>query len=132
MCHSRDMQQSVVACLIGNIKNQNVIWEGNMYMSADQTAKLSQKISEQKNGICVVFSALDADHVNAQDNNWHSFFVPKQLVALKSGGHRFVLSNGSQYAWKYLYFSDTQITGNDANRDTTPNDRFALRYVIGL
>ena len=132
MCHSSDMQQSVVACLIGNLYKQNVIWEGNMYMSADQKAKLSQKISEQKNGICIVFSTLDADHDNAQDNNWHSFFVPKQLISLKSGGHRFVLCNGSRYAWKYLYFSDTQITGNDANRDTTPNDLFTLRYVIGV
>ena len=118
-----------------------ILWSGAIYMNASQTATLSEKVSEQSSGICLVFSEYyDSE---AKNQSFISFFISKKLVATHSGkGHSFVLctSNFSYTATKYLYISDSQITGHANNVLTGTagtgikytNNRFVLRYVIGV
>ncbi len=118
-----------------------VLWTGTWYMTAGHTAELSEKISEQVNGIVIVFSRI-GDGV-AQNDNFTSFFVPKTIVAKHPGlGMNFFMSHSSfEYCGaKYLYISDQQIKGH-ANNSLTgtgatgikfENNRFIMRYVIGV
>ena len=118
-----------------------VLWTGTWYMTAAHIAELSEKISEQVNGIVIVFSRI-GDGV-AQNDNFACFFVPKVVVAKHPNlGMNFFMSHSSfEYCGaKYLYIGDTQIKGH-ANNNLTgtsavgikfENNRFIMRYVIGV
>ena len=123
--------------------DQKILWGGDltsgMYMTAGHTANLLEPVSDQPNGIVLVFSAYES----ATDTNygWQCFFVPKQLVALSTSGHTFELSRGkhTRKGTKYLYIYDTYITGHadnnltgTSNGITYANNKFVLRYVIGV
>lgn len=120
-----------------------ILWggdlSGGMYMTAAHTANLTEAVSAQRHGIVLVFCAYNG----SSDTNysWQSFFVPKQLVALSTAGHTFVLGRGkfTYTGTKYLYISDTSITGHADNNltgsnngITYANNKFVLRYVIGV
>lgn len=119
-----------------------VLWSGGNHMLASQTATLSQKISEQPNGIVLVFSRYSSDEV--RDYHFNSFFVHKNFVKLKPGvGNTFVMTTDGSFsvmATKYLYIHDDKIVGNDINDDTGTgtsgikyeNNGFVLRYVFGV
>lgn len=122
---------------------QNVLWgsdmSSGMYMTAGHTATLTEAVSAQPNGIVLVFSAYNS----ADDSNfgWETFFVPKQLVALSTAGHTFILGRGkfTYTGTKYLYIYDDRITGHadnnasgTSNGITYNNSKFVLRYVIGV
>ena len=119
-----------------------VLWSGGYYMSANQTATLSEAISAQANGIVLVWSYY-VDGAN-DNSNFHSFFVPKHFVSVHNGkGLSMFLTNASLSiaAGKYVYISDTTIKGysnNNANaaaKDsglTASPKYFVLRYVIGV
>lgn len=117
-----------------------VLWTGAYYMNASQTATLSDSVADQPHGIVLIFSEYYDS--TAKDQSFISVFVPKWYVANKSGkGHSFQMTT-SKYGYvatKYLYISSTQIVGNDVNDDTGTangvtyeNNRFVLRYVIGV
>jgi hypothetical protein len=118
-----------------------VLWSGTWYMTTAHIADLSEKISEQMNGIVIVFSRI-GDGV-AQNDNFASFFVPKTIVAKHPGlGMNFFMSHSSfEYCGaKYLYINDQQIKGH-ANNNLVgtgavgikfENNRFIMRYVIGV
>ena len=118
-----------------------ILWSGGLYMTSGHTAELSEKISNQQNGINLVFSEYyDGENKN---QSFVSFFVSKRLVNSHSGcGHSFAMytSNLNYFATKYLYISDTKIVGHDNNNLTGTgntgikytNNRFVLRYVIGV
>lgn len=112
---------------------------GGMYMTAGHTINLTEAVSAQRHGIVLVFCAYNG----SSDTNysWQSFFVPKQLVALSSSGHTFILGRGkfTYTGTKYLYINDTSITGHADNNltgsnngITYANNKFVLRYVIGV
>lgn len=120
-----------------------VLWgadlTGGMYMTGGYTITLTEAVSAQRHGIVLVFCAYNG----TEDTNyaWQSFFVPKQLVALSSSGHTFVLGRGkfTYIGTKYLYINDTTITGHSdnnltgtSNGITYANNKFVLRYVIGV
>lgn len=118
-----------------------VLWSGSWYMTAGHTANLTEKISEQMNGIVIVFSRI-GDGV-AQNDNFASFFVPKAVVEKHPGlGMNFFIAHSSfEYCGaKYLYISDQQIKGHANNSlkgtgavgITYENNRFIMRYVIGV
>lgn len=130
----------VDGCLVA--ANQ-VLWSGaGWYMSDAQTCTLSSPISEQANGIVLVWSEYtDGAAVNS---NFNTYFVPKYQVGAHAGkGIAQIVTNGSfnLIASKYLYISDTSITGyagnnaEEATKNTgivsTPK-KFVLRYVIGV
>jgi len=120
-----------------------ILWgddmSSGMYMTAGHTANLKEAVSAQRHGIVLVFSAYNgADDTNY---NWQCFFVPKQLVALSTSGHTFILGRGkfTYTGTKYLYINDTSITGHADNNATGANNgityannKFVLRYVIGV
>jgi hypothetical protein len=124
---------------------QKVLWGADMasgmYMTNGHTATLAEKVSEQPNGIVLVFCYYNG----TSDTNWgfQSFFVPKQLVSLEPGdGHTFQLTNGKYgtVGTKYLYINDDKIVGHvDNNASGTAgtgitfnNAKFVMRYVIGV
>lgn len=117
-----------------------VLWSGGMYMTGGHVIAFSEPASKQVNGIVLVFSEYyDGE---AKDQTFHSFFVHKQAIASHSGsGHNFFMctSNVAYCATKYLYIRDDGITGHNNNSleltgsgITLKNNRFVLRYVIGV
>lgn len=119
----------------------SVLWSGSWYMTSGHTAELSEKISAQPTGINLVFS----EYYDGETKNqtFISCFVSKKLVNLHGGcGHCFTLCNSTlnYFATKYLYISDNKIVGHDNNKATGTgntgitytNNRFVLRYVIGV
>lgn len=129
---------------IENLKHEpKILWGGDlpsgMHMTADHTINLSEAVSAQRHGIVLVFCAYDS--VDETNYSWQSFFVPKQLVALSTSEHTFVLGRGkfTYIGTKYLYIGDTSISGHADNNltgsnngITYANNKFVLRYVIGV
>lgn len=122
---------------------QKILWEGGMYMTAGHTANLSEPVSEQANGIVLMFSKYDASTGTVSENNFNSFFVPKIFVTTHKGyGHAFTMmdTNFGQVCHKYLYINDEYITGHANNNATGTgtsgikyaNNKYALRYVYGV
>lgn len=119
-----------------------VLWSGGYYMSDTQTATLSEAISDQANGIVLIWSYyVDG----ATDNsNFQMTYIPKHFITLHAGkGVAAVLTNGTMnvLASKYVYISDTSIKGYAGNDDaatektsgvTSTAKYFILRYVIGV
>ena len=118
-----------------------LLWSGALYMKDTHTIQLSEKISEQCDGIELVFSEYADGEV--KDYMFHHFRISKYTVTAHPGvGHCIQLCNTtlSAFAMKYLYISDDNIKGH-ANNDATgtgtsgityTNNRFVLRYVIGI
>ena len=98
-------------------------------MTASQRISLSESVNAQKTGLEFVFSAYDPDSKEPQDYYWNSFFFSKTALG-HSGGKMFSMF-GSQWAHKYLYVGNTEVVGSDDN-DDPPNNKFVLRYVIGV
>lgn len=128
-----------------------LLWGGDMengwYMREDQTATLSEKVSEQRNGIILVFCYYNG--ANNTNWGWQTAYIPKLLVALEPGGsHSFNLANSrfASVGTKYLYINDGSIAGHSDNEYhsgisgvgaaasgiTYDNRKFVLRYVIGV
>lgn len=118
-----------------------VLWSGGYYMTSGHTITLSEKISAQPSGICLVFSEYVDGAV--KNTTFVSCFVSKKVVSAHGGcGHCFQMatSNLGYFATKYLYISDAKIVGHDNNGltgtgttgITYTNNRFVLRYVIGV
>ena len=124
---------------------QKVLWGGDltsgMYMTAGHTATLSEKISDQASGIILVFCYYNG--ASDTDWSWITRFIPKIMVELEpGGGHTFELANGKfgSVGTKYLYINDGSIVGHADNNltgtagsgITYANNKFVLRYVLGV
>lgn len=117
-----------------------ILWSGGMYMTGGHVIAFSEPASKQVNGIVLVFSEYyDGE---AKNQTFSSHFVHKQAINAHSGtGHSFFMctSNVAYCATKYLYIRDDGITGHNNNSLnltgsglTLNNNRFVLRYVIGV
>lgn len=124
-------------------RESKILWgedlTSGMHMTAGDTINLVEAVSAQKHGIVLVFCIYNG--TDDTNHSWQSFFVPKQLVALSTSGHTFILGSGkfTYTGTKYLYINDTSISGHDDNNltgsnngITYANDKFVLRYVIGV
>ena len=117
-----------------------MLWTGSRLMTDNETITLSEAVSQQQSGIVLVFSRYISNA--AVDYYYSCHFFPKQiLTVVSSAGVTYMMTTSKMEAVsaKYLKISDTSITGaaeNDdsgtANGVTFNNDRFALRYVIGV
>lgn len=125
------------------IKNGVTLWSGAYYMSAEQAITLPEAVLDQPTGIELIFSPYTDGA--AENNNFSHFFVSKRSIAAASGiGRIFTMHRfGMNYtAQKYLYISNTTITGHANNALATEttgtngmkyrNNAFVLRYVIGV
>lgn len=111
-----------------------------MYMTSGHTVTLAEPVSRQRTGIVLVFS----EYVNGavSDQSFSCRFIPKMMVSKHNGKAQCIqlsTSNLEYFATKYLYISDDKITGHDNNSMTGTgsgitytNNRFVLRYVIGV
>ena len=125
-----------------NFAKNKVLWSGEMYMSASQSAALSEAVSAQTNGIVLVFSRYSSGV--AQNYHFNTHFIPKSQVSKHAGtGHIILLSSDGSFglfASKYLYINNTSIAGNDINTTAGTgacnikydNKAYVLRYVIGV
>ena len=118
-----------------------ILWSGSWWMTSAHTAKLSQLVSEQKNGIILVFSQFTDNAVN--NSSFHHRVIHKDWVAAHPGHAECVqltTSDLNLFATKYLYIHDDKIVGHDNNSKsgtgasgiTYDNSGFILRYVIGF
>ena len=112
------------------------------YMLASQKVYLEEKLSEQQNGIILVWSAYSS----GVPQNWAFNFtvVPKVFISDNPGGgmSTFIIE-GAPIAYaanKYMYIYDEYIVGHDSNASTGTsataikytNNRFVLRWVYGF
>ena len=126
--------------------DNQVLWdpgEGKgYYMVGSHTINLSQKVSEQKSGIVLVWQGYSDGAVQTYDFNFE--FIPKWQVSVNSGrGVSCFLTNstGVKIGTKYVYVHDDKIVGNNANGNgatnrasgiTTTNNYWVLTHVIGV
>ena len=100
-------------------------------------------ISSQRNGVVLVFTQYDYNTKTYSDASVHTFFVSKKEVELLAGApHTFIMSSGADFSTigaKYVYIYNDYIDGHEANLatgngsgTTFNNQKFALRYVIGV
>lgn len=122
-------------------REQKVLWSGGRYMTEGHTSELSEPISQQPNGVVLVFSRYE--NGAAADWGFNTFFISKQEVALNPGAGRIFImgaSNFATFAMKYLYINDDSIAGHANNGLTGTattgitygNNAYVLRYVIGV
>lgn len=121
---------------------QKVLWSGGYYMTAAHVINLSEKVSQQRSGIVLVFSRYSGGQ--AQNYHFNHFFISKEWVRMHGGtGCSFIMTTDGLFgimASKYLYIHDDKIGGNDVNNAagtaasgiTYNNASFVLRYVIGV
>lgn len=121
-----------------------ILWTGNYVMNGSQTVTLSESVSQQQHGIVLVFSRYATSGV--QNYAYSCHFVSKLFVSTAGGtsGVNMNLIMGTTkmdyFAGKTLTITDTTITGHADNNATGVsssnlpyhNDKFALRYVIGV
>lgn len=121
----------------------NVLWGPDYYfMSGSNTINLSQKVSEQKNGIVLVWQAYSDGAPQPWEYNFT--FIPKwQAITNSSRGVVCFLatSHASYIGTKYVYVFDDKVTGHNDNSTgptkgnsgiTTTNNHWVLTYVIGV
>lgn len=121
-----------------------VLWSGTYWMSASHQVTLSEKISQQVNGIVLVWSSFYNN--DAYNDNFRYVFVPKNHILDSNFAGKLVtmvLLTGqfATVASKGLYIGDTTITGHNDNSATGTgynsgikfdNTAFVLRKVLGV
>lgn len=118
-----------------------VLWSGSYYMKEDQSITLEDAISDQLTGVILAWSAY-ADGA-AGDYDWNYIFVPKEHALRHSGSGvamTLISSTGWTRASKYVYISDTTISGHSNNNKESTEENgwivnpsgFVLRYVYGV
>lgn len=123
------------------LPGNNVLWSGASHMNGNQSAVLSDAISNQPNGIVLVFSLYR--NGAAEDVSINSFFVSKKEVELLPGApHTYFMNVNAGFSMigaKYLYIYDNVITGHESNTSSSANSgitfnnsNYVLRYVIGV
>ena len=122
-----------------------ILWTGNYVLNASQTVTFAEKVSLQQNGIVLVFSRYAT--TGEQNYAFSCHYIPKLLVST-AGGTTGVNMNLLMATTKFDYIagktvtiSDGSLTGHADNTATGKadlsgisyyNDKFALRYVIGV
>ena len=113
------------------------------YMLSGQTIHLEEKLSEQQNGVILVWSFYDSGV--AQNWSWNFTVIPKIFITDNTsvgGMCTFMVNNATfgSVAVKYLYIYDNRIKGNENNTKTGTgtsaikyaNNKFVLRWVYGF
>ena len=112
------------------------------YMTSTHTAYLEEKLSEQQNGIILVWSFYNS---SVQDWGWNFTVIPKSFVddnPNTPGMSTFMSENATlgNVGAKYIYVQDDRIIGHDNNSASGTgtsgikyyNNKFVLRWVYGF
>ncbi len=127
---------------ISNIENMKLLANPDGWvMNGSQSVNLSENITNQTNGIILVWSAYS----NGQAQNWWWNFnvIPKYWVNHNGGGNGVTCpmfgGSFSSPCAKYVYISNNKISGHNdnsqsgtANGITYNNGAYVLRYVLGF
>lgn len=136
------------------------LWKGFKWMGYTNNKvtdlveiSLDYKVSEQPHGIVLVFSKYNygttshAEPASGKvfDDNFHTFFVPKeQVIAHPGDGMNFIMMQNHKLYYKYLHIYDSKIVGSENNMyenctcfgqtgsNTVNNREFVLRAVYGV
>ena len=112
------------------------------YMTSTQRIYLEEKVSEQLNGIILVWSYYN--NGAPQDGSFQFTVIPKTILSDNPGGGIVaMMASHSIFALmgaKYLYVRDSYIFGHDNNNKTGTgtsaikynNNNFVLRWVYGF
>ena len=116
------------------------LWDGYVWMRADQTATLSAPIRQQPHGIIVIFAFYDPTTGGVTNVMTNPYFVPKTAI-----NYDYVFTmfweSGRKAGVKRVSVQDTQIVGNaqndaatfKASSGITLDERwFVLRRVYGV
>ena len=124
-----------------SLHGQKILWSGYSQMGNGVTINLTEKISQQPNGITLVFSYVDSTGA-AADYYYIHHPIEKSFVAAKTGASCVFHMNMHNYALvgsKLLYIHDEKIIGHADNTTkgtaqsgiTYDNSRWMLRYILG-
>lgn len=113
------------------------LWSGAWYMQNGQTAPLTENVTDQLNGIVLVWSKYSN---GPKDYEWNCFFIPKEMVGKHPGHGYSLMCIGNWPSYKYIYVNNRSITGNDANSSSHnsingvnyDSKNHVLRYVFGV
>ena len=121
--------------------NGNVLWDGSSYGENEEHISLLETIDKQKNGIVLVFS----EYINeaASDTCISCHFIPKKIVSIKNGSEfsfTMTTSDCSYISTICLRINNDNIVGvsnksifiNKSSEETSINNSFVLRYIIGV
>ena len=115
--------------VLGSINGgQKILWRdtGGSYMHGSQIANLSQKISEQNNGIVLLFQPYDNTNNVPHQWEYQSHFISKiEIATIGEGkGHTFMIWSDTHglRATKYLIIHDDKIVGYENNDKTLTID----------
>ena len=122
-----------------------ILWTGNYVLNASQSVTFSETVNQQQNGVVLVFSRYATS--GEQNYAYSCHFIPKLLVST-AGGTAGVNMNLVMATTKFDYIAGKTITitnsGLSGHADNIAtgkadlsgisyyNDKFALRYVIGV
>ena len=128
------------------ISDYKILWSGNYWPDSTQKCTLSEKVSEQKNGIVLWFSVHDTEGTS-DNTGWVPYYVHKSVFEVKenlgvSNAAGFcvnVFASGSfgNIGTKYVYVYDDYVTGSDANKETGENKipynnrKWSLKAIVG-
>lgn len=122
-----------------------ILWTGNYVMNASQSLTFSENLSQQQHGIVLVFSRYATS--GEQNYAFNCHFISKLFVSTAGGTagvnmNLIMATTKFDYvAGKTLTITNTGISGHADNTATGKNetsgiyyynDKFALRYVIGV
>jgi hypothetical protein len=115
--------------------NDNLLWSGQVYPTADQTVTPTKRLSECRNGWVLIWSDYDVG-VGTNDFHFVHSFIHKSQLNLPLNGGTFVNvpatndgSEASRTLVKSLIVHDTKLVGYDSNRDFTWANDAVLRRV---
>ncbi|QIK61792.1 hypothetical protein G7068_16125 [Leucobacter viscericola] len=111
-------------------KPGKVLWSGSVFLNGIQSIDLTESISSQLSGVCLIWSEYASGA--AVNVNFTHQFISKAQVQLYSGyGVRLLTKVGADVVSKYFYVTNDKISGNNDN-NAAPNNRLVLREVVGV
>lgn len=126
------------------IDENRLLWQGAIYMAADQSATLAESWNDQMSGIILAFSRYTPSTGTAENHNWNLFYLPKDQLNRHRGGYTFPIGHNptlNYFASKYLYFDSGKVIKGHADNTKNGtaesgvkynNQYFVLRYVYGV
>jgi hypothetical protein len=116
--------------LITDKETLYMLWEGTLYMDDRHQANPTTKLSDCPKGWLLEWSEYGDGA--GRDAGWQYTFVPKRYASRTNAGMWVPLTGlGGVDVRKYMYFSDTTITGAVRNSEA-PQNQVVLRRVYSI
>lgn len=138
--------QMEIETVDNKISDYKLLWSGNYWPDSTQKCTLSEKVSEQKNGIVLWFSVYDTEGTS-DNTGWVPYYVHKSVFEIKKNlgvsnnagfcVNVFATGNFGNIGTKYVYVYDDYVTGSDANKETGENKipynnrKWTLKAIVG-